>query len=257
MQIQFKEKVTIISGATSGIGKAAAKIFSDSGAHLMLTGRRIEVLKELHTDLKIRSNKVSYLAGDLSDSDFRRALIDNTIREFEKLDILINAAGIIGMGTIESTSLDNFDKMMSINLRSVFHLIQLAIPHLEKTKGNIVNVSSVAGLRSFPGIFSYCISKAALDQLTRCAALELAPKKIRINAVNPGVVVTNLHKRSGMSDEKYQKFLEHSKSTHPIGRVGNAEEIAKLIAFIASEDAGWITGATHSIDGGRAQTSAR
>jgi len=257
MQIQFKNTVAIISGATSGIGKATAKIFYNSGANLMLTGRRLDTPQELHAILKNENTKVRYLAGDLTDSAFRKSLIDKTIQEFGQLDILVNAAGIIGLETIESTTLDDFDRMMNINLRSVFHLIQLAIPHLEKTKGNIVNISSVAGLRSFPGVFSYCISKAALDQLTRCAALDLAPKKIRVNTVNPGVVVTNLHKRSGMSDEKYEKFLEHSKTTHPIGRVGTPEEVAKLIAFIASDEAEWITGATHSIDGGRAQTCAR
>ncbi len=161
------------------------------------------------------------------------------------------------MGTIESTTIEQFDQMMDVNLRSIFHLCQLAVPYLEKTQGNIVNLSSVAGLRSFPGLLSYCVSKAALDQFTRCTALELAPKKIRVNVVNPGVVVTNLHKRSGMSDEKYERFLEHSKTTHPIGRVGNPKEIAQLIAYLASDAAGWITGVTYSIDGGRAQTCFR
>ena len=146
---------------------------------------------------------------------------------------------------------------MNINLRSVFYLMQICVPHLEKTKGNVVNVSSVAGTRSFPNVLAYCVSKAALDQLTRCSALELAPKEIRVNAVNPGVVVTNLHKRSGMNDEGYEKFLENSKNTHPIGRVGKPEEIADLIYYLASEKAAWITGATYEIDGGRAQTCAR
>jgi NAD(P)-dependent dehydrogenase (short-subunit alcohol dehydrogenase family) len=110
--------------------------------------------------------------------------------------------------------------MMNVNLRSVFSLMQLATPHLIQTKGNIVNISSVTGLRSFPGVLAYCVSKAAVDQLTRCAALELASKGVRVNAVNPGVVVTDIHKRGGMNEENYEKFLEHSKTTHPLGRVG-------------------------------------
>jgi NAD(P)-dependent dehydrogenase (short-subunit alcohol dehydrogenase family) len=101
------------------------------------------------------------------------------------------------------------------------------------------------------------VSKAGVDQLTRCAALELAPKGVRVNAVNPGVVVTEIHKRGGMGDEKYEGFLEHSKTTHPLGRVGSADEVAELILFLASDRAAWITGATYSIDGGRAQTCAR
>jgi NAD(P)-dependent dehydrogenase (short-subunit alcohol dehydrogenase family) len=147
--------------------------------------------------------------------------------------------------------------MMDVNLRSVFHLMQLAVPHLTKTKGNIVNISSVTGLRSFPGVLAYCVSKAGLDQLTRCAALELAPKGVRVNAVNPGVVVTEIHKRGGMSETDYEKFLEHSKTTHPLGRVGDPSEIADLVFYLASEQAGWITGATYQIDGGRALTCAR
>jgi NAD(P)-dependent dehydrogenase (short-subunit alcohol dehydrogenase family) len=147
--------------------------------------------------------------------------------------------------------------MMDINLRSLFFMTQKCIPHLEKTKGNIVNVSSVSGTRAFPNVLSYCVSKAGVDQLTRCAALELAPKGIRVNAVNPGVVVSNLHKRGGMADEDYQNFLKNSKNTHPLGRVGETKEVAELIYFLASDKASWITGATYEIDGGRAQTCAR
>jgi NAD(P)-dependent dehydrogenase (short-subunit alcohol dehydrogenase family) len=101
------------------------------------------------------------------------------------------------------------------------------------------------------------VSKAALDQLTRCAALDLAAKGVRVNAVNPGVVVTNLHRRSGFDEQRYAAFLEHSKTTHPLGRVGTPEEIAELIFFLAGEKAGWITGETISIDGGRQLTCAR
>src|SRR5437016_9340107 len=119
--------------------------------------------------------------------------------------------------------------MMNVKLRAVFHLMQLASPHLIESKGNIVNISSVTGLRSFPGVLAYCVSKAGLDQLTRCAALELAPKGVRVNAVNPGVVVTEIHKRGGMSEENYHAFLEDSRTTHPLGRVGKASEVADLI----------------------------
>ncbi|MCK5222396.1 MAG: SDR family oxidoreductase, partial [Candidatus Aminicenantes bacterium] len=164
---------------------------------------------------------------------------------------------IIGSGSIENTPMEEYDRMMDINLRSIFHLIQISIPFLEKTEGNIVNVSSITGIRAFPGVISYCISKAGLDQLTRSAALELAPKKIRVNAINPGVVETMLHRNSGMDNVKYDQFKEHSKSTHPIGRIGNPEEVAELIVFLASENASWITGVTYSIDGGRQLTCAR
>jgi NAD(P)-dependent dehydrogenase (short-subunit alcohol dehydrogenase family) len=147
--------------------------------------------------------------------------------------------------------------MLNINLRSVFLLMQKASPALIERRGNVVNVSSVTGLRAFPGVLAYCVSKAGVDQLTRCAALELAAKGVRVNAINPGVVITEIHKRGGMTADQYSAFLEHSKETHPLGRVGGAAEVADLILFLASARAGWITGATYSIDGGRAQTCAR
>jgi NAD(P)-dependent dehydrogenase (short-subunit alcohol dehydrogenase family) len=147
--------------------------------------------------------------------------------------------------------------MLNINLRAVFYLIQKAVPSLIQRRGNIVNVSSVTGTRAFPGVLAYCVSKAGVDQLTRCAALELASKGVRVNAVNPGVVVTEIHKRGGMSEEQYEAFLERSKQTHPLGRVGQTNEIAELVFFLASDRASWITGSTYSIDGGRAQTCAR
>jgi NAD(P)-dependent dehydrogenase (short-subunit alcohol dehydrogenase family) len=171
--------------------------------------------------------------------------------------VLVSAAGHIANGTVENTTLGSWDAMMNVNLRAVFHLMQLAVPHLAATRGNVVNVSSVTGLRAFPGVLAYCVSKAGLDQLTRCAALELAPKGVRVNAVNPGVVVTEIHKRGGMGEEDYEAFLERSRQTHPLGRVGLAREVAELILFLASDRASWITGATYSIDGGRAQTCAR
>jgi len=257
MDITLQNKVALITGATSGIGEATAREFLKAGARVFLTGRNEEKLQAFKNEVAEDQKNIEYLAGDIADPGFRQQLISTVIEKFGKLDILINAAGIIATGTIETTPLEQYDQMMDINLRSVFHLMQLAIPHLEKTQGNIVNVSSVAGLRSFPGILSYSISKAGLDQLTRCAALELAPRQIRVNAVNPGVVRTQLHLRSAMNPGQYAQFLEHSKTTHPLGRVGEPEEIAALITFLASDKAAWITGATYSIDGGRNLTCAR
>ncbi len=170
---------------------------------------------------------------------------------------MVNAAGIIGSGSVESTTDDEWDRMIDINARAPFRLMRAAVPALAATRGAIVNVSSVTGLRAFPGVLAYCVSKAAIDQLTRCAALELAPKGVRVNAVNPGVVVSNLHRRGGMNEENYAKFLARSRETHPLGRPGEATEIADLIFFLASDAAAWITGETISIDGGRHLTCAR
>jgi NAD(P)-dependent dehydrogenase (short-subunit alcohol dehydrogenase family) len=250
-------RIALVTGATSGIGRATALRFAREGARVALVGRDAETLASVARSVKDAGGDAVEVGADVTiERDARRA-VEETVEHFGGLDVLVNAAGIISNGTIENTPLADWDAMMNVNLRSVFHLMQLAVPHLEKRPGNVVNVSSVTGLRAFPGVLAYCVSKAGVDQLTRCAALELAAKGVRINAVNPGVVVTNIHRRGGMQDEAYAAFLEHSKKTHPLGRVGAAEEVAELILFLASDRAAWITGATHSIDGGRAQTCAR
>ena len=251
------EKVAIITGASSGIGRAAAKTFARNGFNVAAVGRNEKELNAVSASVKSSRGSIKTLLADVTELTLLDRIVSETLDAFGRIDVLVNAAGTIKNGTVESTPLDDWDKMMNINLRSVFVLMQRCVPHLAETKGNIVNVSSVAGTRSFPNLVAYCVSKAGVDQLTRCAALELAAKGIRVNAVNPGVVVTNLHKRGGMQNDAYNAFLEHSKTTHPIGRVGSPEEVADLIYYLASDKASWITGATYEIDGGRGQTCAR
>jgi NAD(P)-dependent dehydrogenase (short-subunit alcohol dehydrogenase family) len=251
MTMEFEGKVAIVTGATSGIGMVTAQRFAEQGGRVAAVGRKKDVLA------KIEGQKIKTYAADLTNELETAALVQSVLRDFGGIDVLVNAAGIIANGSIENTKLPDYDLMMNINVRSVFQLTQLALPSIIERKGNIVNVSSVTGLRAFPNVLAYCISKAAVDQLTRCAALELAPKGVRVNAVNPGVVRTNLHRNAGMNEESYAAFAERSKTTHPLGRIGEAEEIADLILFLASSKAGWITGVTYSIDGGRAQTCAR
>jgi NAD(P)-dependent dehydrogenase (short-subunit alcohol dehydrogenase family) len=257
MSRELEGRAALVTGATSGIGRATALRFAGEGARVALVARSAEGLKEVAGEINSRGGEAVEISADvMNESDAERA-VSETVGRFGGLDVLVNAAGIISNGTVENTSLADWDTMMNVNLRSVFHLMQLCAPHLERRPGNVVNVSSVTGLRAFPGVLAYCVSKAGVDQLTRCAALELAPKGVRVNAVNPGVVVTEIHRRGGMSEENYAAFLERSKTTHPIGRVGRPEEVAELILYLASDRAAWITGATYSIDGGRAQTCAR
>ena len=254
---ELEGRAALVTGATSGIGRATALRFAEEGARVALVGRDAATLSEVAARVSERGGEGLEVRADVTvEADARRA-VEEAVEKFGGLDVLVNAAGIISNGTVETTTLEDWDAMMNINLRTVFHLMQLCAPHLARRPGSIVNVSSVTGLRSFPGVLAYCVSKAGVDQLTRCAALELAPKRVRVNAVNPGVVVTQIHRRGGMGEEKYAAFLEHSKQTHPIGRVGTPEEVAELILFLASDRASWITGATYSIDGGRAQTCAR
>lgn len=250
-------KVALITGASSGIGQATAVQMAKDGLDIAITGRNETALAETAACIKAMDVKCLSIPADLSTEAEARRVVDRTVKTLGRLDILVNAAGIIGSGNLERTPVHAWDQMMNINLRSLFILMQEALPSLIATQGNVVNVSSVTGSRSFPGILSYCVSKAGVDQLTRCTALELAEKGVRVNAINPGVVRTQLHKNSGMDQSAYDAFLEHSKTTHPLGRVGEAQEAADLIAFLASDRAGWITGACIPLDGGRALTCSR
>ena len=251
------QQTVVVTGATSGIGRATALRFARDGAAVALVGRKAAALDEVAQGIRELGGWSVAIEADVTNAAAPDLIVNAAVEEFGGITTVVNAAGIIANGTVENTSDAAWDEMLDVNLRAPFRLMRAALGHLIAAKGSVVNVSSVTGLRAFPGVLAYCVSKAGVDQLTRCAALELAPHGVRVNAVNPGVTVTNLHRRSGIDEEKYAAFLERSKTTHPLGRTGEPEEIAELIAFLASDRAGWITGETISIDGGRALTCAR
>ena len=188
-------KVALITGASSGIGAATAVLFSRLGASLALTGRnevnlqrtRDECMLVLHAEAE---QPLLVIADLYSEEDVAR-LVDATVKRFGRLDILVNNAAIVEFDTIETTSLEQYDRIMNVNVRAAYQLTMLCVPHLIETRGNIVNVSSIAGTRSFTGLLAYSVSKAALVQLTSCTALELASKGIRVNSVNPWLVMTD------------------------------------------------------------------
>ncbi len=241
-------RVAIVTGASSGIGKATALRLAADGLTVVGVGRDEAALRAVCPDIVV---------SDVTKAGAPAEIVSGVLARHGRVDVLVNAAGVIASAGIRETTDEAFDSMMDLNLRATFRLMREAIPALVESKGTVVNLSSVAGTRAFPGLFAYCVSKGAVDQLTRCAALDLASQGVRVNAVNPGVVVTNLHRRGGMDETRYAAFLEHSKATHPLGRPGTPEEIADLIAFLASPSAGWITGETISIDGGRHLTCLR
>ena len=247
----------IVTGASSGIGRAAALRLGSDGFSVLAVGRNQPALNRVCDDVVAAGGQARPCVADVTAADGPAAVVKAATEAFGGIDALINAAGIIASAGVAETSDDAWDTMLDINVRAPFRLIREAAASLVARKGAVVNVSSVAGPRAFPGVAAYCVSKAAVDQLTRVAALDLAPKGVRVNAVNPGVVVTNLHRRSGMDEDKYAEFLERSKTTHPLGRVGTPEEIAGVIAFLVSPASGWITGETVAIDGGRHLTCFR
>ncbi len=259
--MNFDQKVVIVTGASSGIGLAAAAAFARDGARVVLVGRNQAALDDavgtVTAGVAAGSTMAVSCAADITAADAPDRIVQSALEHFGGIDVLVNAAGVIATGTIESTSDEVWDAMMGVNLRAPFRLMRAATSHLKARKGAVVNVSSVNGLRSFAGVLAYNVSKAGMDHLTRCAALEMAPHGVRVNAVNPGVTVTNLHRRSGMDETQYAAFLQRSKETHPMGRPGNPEEVASLIVYLASDRAAWMTGETIPIDGGRHLTCLR
>ncbi len=249
----FSGKSVIVTGATSGIGRAAALEFARCGASVLAVGRSVEAL----ADVARAGGAIQTCAADITEDGAAERIVSSAIGAYGGVDVLVNAAGVIGTGTIDATTDEKWDAMMNVNVKAPFRLMRAAVAYLKERRGCVVNVSSVNGLRAFAGVLAYNVSKAAVDHLTRCAALEMAPFGVRVNGVNPGVTVTNLHRRGGMDEGAYAAFLQRSRETHPLGRPGQPEDISALIVFLASDDAAWMTGETIPVDGGRHLTCLR
>lgn len=252
-----RPRVALVTGASSGIGRACALALGAQDARVVVAGRRSGRLAEVVRRIESAGGQAVAVEGDVRQPSTCAAWVERAVQEFGGVDYLVNAAGVIGPAHgLLGTEPDEWDRMVDSNLRSVYLLTRAASPELIKRKGSVVTISSVAGLRPYTGLLAYCVSKAGVDMFTQCAALDLAPHGVRVNAVNPGVVVTELHTVTEAVPD-YPGFLERSKGTHPLGRVGKPEEIAALVMFLLSDAAGWITGTCCSIDGGRALASAR
>lgn len=251
--MRFSGKTVLVSGGGTGIGLGAATRFANEGANLVITGRREDRLKAACTAL---GSRASYVVGDVTSRDDCARMVSETLKRHGRLDVLVNCAGVIGNGGVSDTPPAEFDRIMQANVYGVYHLAQAAVPALKETKGNIVNISSVTGTRPYGNLLAYCASKAAASMMTQTMALELAPFGIRVNAVEPGVVRSELHRVTNAVTD-YDAFLERAKQTHPLGRPGEPSDVSGAIAFLASDDAGWITGECMKVDGGRHMTSLR
>ncbi len=256
MSGRFAGKSVLVTGASSGIGRACALALAREGAAVVAAGRRRERLDEVVKSIEAAGGRAVTATGDVRDGATADSLVKATLDAHGRLDGLVHGAGVLGNGSVIDGSIEEWDRVMDSNLRSIVLLTRAAAQALIATRGTIAMISSVASVRPYANLASYCVSKAAVDMYVRCAALDFAPHGVRVNAVNPGVVVTELHTVTGAVAD-YPGFLERSKSTHPLGRVGRPEEIAALVLFLMSDDAGWITGDTVGIDGGRALMSAR
>lgn len=256
----------LVTGASSGIGEATCKVLTAHGATVIGTGRNEASLARLKAD----GHVADFIVADVCAPGSCQEIVDGAARLLGgRLTTLVNAAGALHGGAMGDVDLDNYRRNMAVNTQAPFELMVHAVPYLRQHKNegdqhhpSIVNVSSVNGKQAFASCVSYCMSKAAVDQLTKCSSVDLAKDGIRVNAVNPGVIETNIHKTGGMSDEQYQDFLQRSINiTHPLSqslqRVGKPEEVGELIAFLVSDKAKFITGECIAIDGGRQNLGAR
>ena len=241
---RFADKVVIVSGAGSGIGAATAKRFLEEDAAVVLNGRRENRLEE--TAHGFPSDRVLIDSGDISEREYVLGLVKRTIERFNRIDVLVNNAGISAFGPFGETPEEDWHKVMKTNVDSVFYTIRAALPHLLASKGSIVNVSSVSGLRGDWYASVYNASKGAVSNLTRSLALELAPHGVRINAVNPSLTLTEMTAAFQQHHPLMEKILDRI----PLGRGAKPEEVASVIAFLASEDASFVNGVNLPVDGG-------
>lgn len=237
-------KVAVVTGGNSGIGYATAKKLKEEGATVVITGRSSEKVNAAATELDVKGMTADVL--DLSAID---ALVNQVKSEFGNIDILFVNAGIFAPAPVGQISEEMFDNQMGINFKGAVFTVEKFLPIINDG-GSIINLSSVNAYTGMPNTAIYAASKAAMNSYTRTAATELAPRKIRINAVNPGPVYTPIFGKTGMSEEQLNGFAEAMQNRVPLKRFGQPEDIAELIVFLASEKASFITGSEYNIDGG-------
>jgi len=256
----FKGKVVIVTGSSGGLGAQIAVRFAQAEASgLVVHGRNEVALREVKDRVAKAGphTKVHIVVGDISNDDVRQKLIKETVQQFGKLDILVNNAGIWTPKSFTDSTMDEYDKLFNINVRSVFALTKLAVPHLIESKGNIVNISSELGKKPMPWSTFYGCTKAALDHFTKCLALELGPKGVRVNSVNPSTLPeTDVFSRAGVNEAAKEEFVKKVADSYPLRRVGTMDEVCDSILFIASDKAKFVTGTQLSVDGGSTIASA-
>lgn len=241
---KLKGKIAVITGGNSGIGYSTAKKFKEDGATVIIIGRSTERINIAASELGVKG-----ITADVSDLPAIDLAVNQIKSEFGNIDILFVNAGIFSPVPIGRMTEDTFNNLMNINFKGAVFTIEKFLPIINDGS-SIINLSSINAYTGMPNTAVYGASKAALNSYTRAAATELAPRKIRVNAVNPGPIATPIFGKTGMSEEHLRGMGEAMRNRIPLNRYGQAEEIAELVAFLASDKASFITGGEYNIDGG-------
>ena len=248
--MRMKDKVAVITGASVGIGHSTATLFAREGAKVVVNSqsdRGVAVVNEINA----AGGSALFVQGDVTQPEIAQQIVDTTVEHFGRLDVLVNNAGIVTPGTVDSTSVEEWDRMMAVNVRGVFLLSKAAvIQMLQQGGGVIVHNASIAGVKGLKDRAGYCASKGAVVALTKAMAIDYVDKNIRVNCVNPGTTLTpSLQDRINAFEDPVaakEMFI----SRQPMGRLGESDEIAAGILYLASDESSFVTGAIVNIDGG-------
>lgn len=241
---KFNQKVVLITGATSGIGEAAAKLFANEGAKTVLVGRNKEKGKQIESEILKENNEAYFIPCDVSIENDVKAMIDKVVEKYGKIDILFNNAGVMLQSMeIERMPVKDWQKTIDINLTGTFLVSKYAKPYIVKQKGNIINNASIAGLQHYAAgrSYAYSASKAAVIQFSHQMAKNYGEEGVRVNCICPGIVDTPI-----LGDRDRTAYAQRV----PLKKLAQPEEVAKVVAFLASDDAGYLTGVVLPIDGG-------
>jgi len=241
---RFKNKVVIVTGATSGIGHATAKMFAAEGAKVVCVGRSMERGREIARQIVDAGGEASFVRCDVSNEEQAKDMIEKTVREYGRIDVLFNNAGIMPQSTeIEKIPVEDWRTTFDINMNGIFFVTRYAKPHIVQTKGNIVNNASIAGMQHYAAgrSYAYSASKAAVIQFSHQMAKNYGEEGVRVNCICPGIVDTPI-----LGDRNRSVYAERV----PLKRLATPEDVAKVVLFLASDDAGYLTGVVLPIDGG-------